>query len=467
MNLKENTSYSIIKVIERKLTEIFFFSFLFCSFLSCDQTPLESGSELSSLKVQGWAISNLTSNSATLSWSCSTIAKGFVSYGPSTGTENIAVSLVDGRKHLVELKNLSGNTNIKFQVVCEHDTGMAMSGMQSFESQPDLSQILKRGIIVVGGLGDSLAAVAQIDLYDPVTDLWYEKITNIPTPRAYANIVSLNNKIYVIGGMDTSLTTLLTTVEEYDPFANSWKTLSSMPQALVGSSIASVGSSIYLLGGTIGVAMSAPPANKVYKFTPGIGASGTWQMISSSSPILARSDMNACSIDGIIFYSTGRNYSGNVQNTGDAYIPSSNTTTGAESAFNLSKFGAGSACYRPLPSDLNPSDFPAVVTVGGSTLNNVNEPPNAILPSTEFEIYTIGSNKSITTGSVMPNPVYAPSVEFSYDTRSVYVFGGSKTVYVPLDLVYSISMGSTTGTWTARNSMPVARYGHRSVILSR
>jgi len=86
--------------------------------------------------------------------------------------------------------------------------------------------------------------------YDPIRDEWTKK-TNIPEGRMYPSICSLNNKIYVIGGLSNDETEL-SIVEEYDPVADKWTKKADMLTARYYLSSSSVNKRIYAIGGAQG-----------------------------------------------------------------------------------------------------------------------------------------------------------------------------------------------------------------------
>ena len=178
--------------------------------------------------------------------------------------------------------------------------------------------------------------------------------------------------------------------------------------------------------------------------------------------------MVGCAINGTILLSMGRSYAGVSANTSGSYIPQTNTVaSGTVSSFNQQKHGAGSACYRPIPTDPFPNDLPLLVTVGGTTLNNLFYPPDSMALSNVFEIYTGGSTNSVITGANLPANIYYPAIEFSYTLRRAFVFGGATAVNTPSSDVYSVSIVGSGNAWTKVASMPVPRFGHKVVILSR
>lgn len=442
--------------------------------LSCDNTPIQSGSDSEKLKITFYTITNITTDSAIVSWNCSVKSEGFLTYSYSGGGSYLIPSLIQSETHFAQLTSLPKATKIDFTAFCKKEKTVNTfftNFMTLDESAPTLAQRI-RGIWIFGGVNSSGSAVSQVDLYDPDTDTWYVNISSLPTARAYLNAVSLNEKIYILGGLNTALNNPTSTVEEFDPSTYSWKSMSSMPQPLAGFVAGTVDKNIYVISGTItgspSVSIAAPPANTIYQFTPGQGSSGTWSSYATSSTILSRADMGGCAINGTIFYNTGRNFSGVSQNTSSAYNPSSNTiVSGSISSFNTGRHGAGSACYRPISTDPYPNDSPSIIVVGGSTSTNLYYPPSSLALSNAFEVYTAGVSNSVTVGTNYPLSVYYPSVEFSYTKRTVYVFGGSTAINTATNAVYSLGMSSATGTWSQMSSMPLARFGHKAVIVNR
>jgi hypothetical protein len=399
----------------KKYTCFAIVSLFVCLLYSCDQTPLSSGSKADTLKIEFYTVTRVSSSSAQLVWSCSSVSVGYVFFGSGNGMENTVFSLGRSKYHSVTLNSLSSSTRYSFTLFCKSEARTVSSFFTNFTTAPSNQAIRNRGIWILGGVGNANTTVAQVDLYDPDTDTWYPSITTMPTTRVYAGIVSLGGKIYAIGGINSSLNTLTNSVEEYNPETNLWRTMANMPLPIAGAVVSAVGNSIYVIAGSISggptIPISTPPLNTVYQFTPD---TNTWTTLASSSTILPRADMAGCAINGTIFLTTGRTFAGVSQNTSGAYIPSTNTVaSGTVSSFNQQKHGAGSACYRPVSSDPFPNDIPLLVLVGGTTINNTFYPPDSMLVSNAFEIYTGGNTNLVTQGVSLPISVYYPAVEFS------------------------------------------------------
>lgn len=441
---------------------------------SCSENPIQKGNETDKLKVNYSIVRSATETTVDLVWECSSASYGILTYG-NIGFENTQILFFKQKIQYYKLVNLASGKTHNYQVGC-FDERKAVYIPQKFttKSVPIPQVVMNRGIWILGGVGSTNTPVSQIDLYDPVTDTWYSSVTNVPTPRSYSGIAALSNKIYVIGGMlidQSGNTTISNVVEEYSPYTNSWKTLSSIPVAIQGALASPSGNSIYLIGGSISNSSASAIPNIVYKFTPDSG-NGSWATITSISSIAARSDLSGCAIDGTIFFNSGRDTTGTTQFTSDAYIPSANSTTGiTEGNFSLARFGTSSTCYRPKSTDAYPSDSPGIFLAGGTTLSNTVQPPTALLASNRFDYYlTPSALNTVQTGPSLPVSVYAPAAEVSYDLRRLYVFGGATIVNVPTSTFYWIDLSNpSTGPWNnvTTTTMPIPRFGHSAILINR
>ena len=119
-------------------------------------------------------------------------------------------------------------------------------------------------------------------VYDPTTDAW-RPLAPMPTPRGAGWAVAVNDKIYVIGGVQADIRDnptaplspgspqrVLGTVEEYDPGTNQWTTRASMPTPRNHLFAAALGGKIYAIGGRIGSAQItvAEDTNVVEEYDP-------------------------------------------------------------------------------------------------------------------------------------------------------------------------------------------------------
>ena len=111
-------------------------------------------------------------------------------------------------------------------------------------------------LYVFGGWGEGKARGVAYE-YDPATDRWTKK-TPMPRPAHHAALAAANGKIYVIGGFVAPQNTAvpvggawepIDNAWEYDPAADSWKSLPPLPGKRGSAVAAEVGGKIYVIGG--------------------------------------------------------------------------------------------------------------------------------------------------------------------------------------------------------------------------
>src|ERR1700740_2795930 len=119
---------------------------------------------------------------------------------------------------------------------------------------------------VIGGWGGGKARGANYE-YDPASDKWTKK-KSMPRPAHHAALATANGKIYVFGGFvvpkDTQIPVggawePINESWEYDPVADSWKSLAPLPSKRGSALAVEVGGKIYLIGGATTVEGSKDP----------------------------------------------------------------------------------------------------------------------------------------------------------------------------------------------------------------
>jgi N-acetylneuraminic acid mutarotase len=185
-------------------------------------------------------------------------------------------------------------------------------------------------LYVIGGWGDGKAAGINYE-YDPATDKWTKK-RSMPRPAHHAALAAANGKIYVVGGFvppqDTQIPVggawqPIDDAWEYDPAADSWKSLPSVPGKRGSALAAEVGGKIYVIGGVTTVEGSKDPfftffgparvltTNDVYD-----PATNKWESLKPMS--VARNHAFGGAVNGKIYVIGGR--------TGHGFILSATNT---------------------------------------------------------------------------------------------------------------------------------------------
>jgi hypothetical protein len=121
-------------------------------------------------------------------------------------------------------------------------------------------------IYVFGGCDAPGAILADVDVYDPVTDTWSAAPTDMPTARAgmYA-VETKGGTVYVIGGWD-GIGFGLSTNEAYKVSQDKWTAgLLPMPTPRAEAGAVGHGGRIYIVGGSQPGFGASVDANEVFK----------------------------------------------------------------------------------------------------------------------------------------------------------------------------------------------------------
>ena len=132
-------------------------------------------------------------------------------------------------------------------------------------------------IYVLSGLDNRPGVVTPTGynwVYDPATNAWTDR-KPMPVPAHHIMVATLNDKIYVFGGLRASSVRCRMAPEstiapgEYDPANDSWKELAPMPTPRGAGEAAEVGGKIYVIGG----ARSNKPGDEGAPIIPGFDRS--------------------------------------------------------------------------------------------------------------------------------------------------------------------------------------------------
>jgi N-acetylneuraminic acid mutarotase len=166
-------------------------------------------------------------------------------------------------------------------------------------------------IYVIGG-SDGTTLRDETMVYDPATDSW-EFASSIPTDRSRLTVNAVNGKIYAIGGDNLGE---LDTVEEYDPATDTWTTKTPMSTERSGLASGAVNGKIYAIGGKTNV-----PVMTVEEYDP---ATNTW---ATKTPMpTGRRGLAAAVVNGKI-YAIGGLHGGGLSNDVEEYDPATDTWT--------------------------------------------------------------------------------------------------------------------------------------------
>jgi N-acetylneuraminic acid mutarotase len=109
------------------------------------------------------------------------------------------------------------------------------------------SGVIANKFYIVGG-GDGTGAITDVlEAYDPSANSW-KVLASMPDPRTGAAGAVVNGKLYVIGG--NAAAGLTNAVSVYDPSTDSWSSSAPMPSARSGMACGVIGNTVYLAGGS-------------------------------------------------------------------------------------------------------------------------------------------------------------------------------------------------------------------------
>jgi len=118
------------------------------------------------------------------------------------------------------------------------------------------SGVVNGKIYVIGGrIGHGFVTTSSntdvVEEYDPVRDTWGVAKARMFTPRSGGGWATYNGKIYVSGGeyQNERYNAAYRSLEAYDPVANRWEILPSLPGAVHGNAVAFIGNKFHTVSG--------------------------------------------------------------------------------------------------------------------------------------------------------------------------------------------------------------------------
>jgi N-acetylneuraminic acid mutarotase len=151
---------------------------------------------------------------------------------------------------------------------------------------------------------------------------WSEASYTGFAPRYWFTSSAVNDKIYVIGGYES--TGLSQTVDVYDPSTDTWDTLATTgtftPRAALASAV--VDGKIYVMGGVTGPESPQTMSSKLEVLDP---STNTWSTPVTTGTFTKRDDLCACVVNGKIYTIGGYDAATGDVNTFEMFDPSTNT----------------------------------------------------------------------------------------------------------------------------------------------
>ncbi|MFK7845402.1 MAG: kelch repeat-containing protein [Rhodothermales bacterium] len=193
--------------------------------------------------------------------------------------------------------------------------------------------LLNDKIYVLGGIDASRNSIEFVEAYDPQTGTW-EDIASLPPTLHHLGAAVANGKLYVLGGYISGFTPT-DRVFEFDPGTQEWTEKNPMPAAQGAHAAVSIDNKIYIVGGERG--REALNTNQMYD-----PITDTW---TARAPLpTAREHLAATVLDGKIYVIGGRRLSdGALDNLGTVEIYDPATDSWDRSAASLPRTSGGLA----------------------------------------------------------------------------------------------------------------------------
>ena len=120
-------------------------------------------------------------------------------------------------------------------------------------------------------IGNNAMVLSTVEMYNPQTDTWTRR-ADVPTPRTFMSVSPVNEKIYAIGGAWIAkigdVGQAFSTVEVYDPVADTWARAADRPTPRWAFSTVVVARKIYAIGGTRPIEGKWTSVSKVEVYEP-------------------------------------------------------------------------------------------------------------------------------------------------------------------------------------------------------
>jgi N-acetylneuraminic acid mutarotase len=156
-------------------------------------------------------------------------------------------------------------------------------------------------IYVAGGLRNG--AIADFGVYDPAQDMW-SPLPALPAARDHGCGAAIGGKLYVVGGRQAQITSIVPTVFEYTP-GGAWAERAAMPTARGGTACGVIDDRLIVVGGEGNTAANSGVFPQVESYDPG---ANTWTPLAPMTT--PRHGMAAAAIGGRLYVPGGATQQG-------------------------------------------------------------------------------------------------------------------------------------------------------------
>jgi N-acetylneuraminic acid mutarotase len=291
-------------------------------------------------------------------------------------------------------------------------------------------------IFIIGITGMSISAFSSVDSSWTVGE-------KMPTKRLETSAVTLDDKIYIIGGMNKRGSTNI--VEVYDSDTNKWSKVVSLPEKLDHTAAATFEGKIYVAGGFNSSGIST---NFLFIYDP---VTHKWERAANMPT--ARGAATAKFINGILYviggdetvlYDIDKVYNPQgVVTSNEAYSPETNSWT----------------IKSPMPT---PRDHLSSAVIGENIYVLGGRQPDIGPLFKDLNSNERYDPVNDTWDTLEPFPTNRSGLAATSHDGKVYVFGGESTKKTfDTNEVYD----PKTGNWTSLTPLPSPRHGLTAVTI--
>ncbi|MFZ5989058.1 MAG: Kelch repeat-containing protein [Bacillota bacterium] len=237
-----------------------------------------------------------------------------------TARESLSSAVINNK--IYAIGGYTANSTVKCSKVVEEFTIIGSLGSWTSKANTPIARsntasvAYNNKVYTIGGYNSSGVSVPFMQEFDPVTNTWTSK-ADMYSPRANGGAAVLNSKIYAVGGVANGA--FLSGMEEYNPSTNTWTLKASMSIARMGLGVVEANGKIYAIGGKDS---SYNVLNIVEEYDP---ATNTWTR--KANMPTARAYLTVAVVNGKIYAIGGEDSSYNRVNIVEEYDPSTNTWT--------------------------------------------------------------------------------------------------------------------------------------------
>jgi N-acetylneuraminic acid mutarotase len=167
---------------------------------------------------------------------------------------SISLTAVDGKIHAFGGRVVGEDITVATHEIYDPKTDKwrAASPMPSSRDHAGIWVVDGKVHIFGGRTGGSETSVALQEIYDPKADKW-STAAPMPTGRSSSAFAEYRGLLFFAGGECRTVNGSRTTFDEneaYDPRSDKWRKLANLPTGRHGFAAASVGNTLYYLGGS-------------------------------------------------------------------------------------------------------------------------------------------------------------------------------------------------------------------------